>query len=89
MLVLDMRGRGAGGARRGRGVGVIPDAFITDLRAKVVRELPWPIPATVLLQMRDEDLDHLAAASDEDYWRVLNALVTRIESRAGPPFLGG
>jgi hypothetical protein len=68
---------------------VIPDAHITDLRAKVVRELPWPIPAAVLLKLRDEDLDHLAAASNDEYWRVLNGIVRRIESRAGPPFLGG
>ena len=68
---------------------MIPDAHITDLRAKVVRELPWPIPAAVLLEMTDEDLDHLAAASNDEYWRVLNGIVRRIESRAGPPFLGG
>jgi hypothetical protein len=60
---------------------VIPDAFITDLRAKVVRELPWPIPAAMLLKMRDEDLDRLAAASEDAYWRVLNGVVRRIESR--------
>ena len=58
---------------------MIPDAFINDLRAKVVRELPWPIPATVLLEMRDEDLVRLATASSEDYWRVLNGIVTRID----------
>jgi hypothetical protein len=28
--------------------------------------------------MSDEDLDHLAAAPDRDYWRVLNGVVTRI-----------
>jgi hypothetical protein len=61
---------------------VIPDAFITDLRAKVVRELPWPIPATVLLKMTDEDLDRLGAAQSRDaYWGVLNAVVTRILER--------
>jgi hypothetical protein len=61
---------------------VIPDAFITDLRAKVVRELPWPIPAAVLLEMRDVELDHPAAASNDEYWHVLNAVVRRIESRS-------
>jgi hypothetical protein len=60
---------------------MIPDSYITELRLKAVRELPWPIPAAVLVQMTDEDLDHLAAASQEDYWRVLNGLVRRIESR--------
>jgi hypothetical protein len=68
---------------------LIPDAFITDLRTKVVRELPWPIPAAILMEMSDEDLDHLAAASNADYWRVLNAIVRRIESRASPPFSRG
>jgi len=47
---------------------VIPDAYITELRLKAVRELPWPIPATVLLGMTDEDLDRLAAAPDRYYW---------------------
>jgi hypothetical protein len=60
---------------------MMPDSYITELRLKAVRELPWPIPAAVLVQMTDEDLDHLAAASQEDYWRVLNGLVRRIESR--------
>jgi hypothetical protein len=61
---------------------VIPDSYITELRLKAVRELPWPIPALVIVGMLDEDLDHLAAVSDEDYWRVLNGIVRRIESRS-------
>ena len=60
---------------------MIPDAYITGLRLKAVRELPWPIPAAILLEMIDENLDRLAAASDEDYWRVLNGIVTRILER--------
>ena len=49
----------------------------------MVRELQWPIPAAVLVGMTDEDLDRLAAASDRDtYWRVLNGVVERIESRS-------
>ena len=61
---------------------MIPDAYITDLRAKVVRELPWPIPAAVLSDMTDEDLDRLSAARNADeYWTVLNAIVTHIESK--------
>jgi hypothetical protein len=60
---------------------VIPDAFITDQRARVVRELLWPIPACVLLEMRDEDLDNLAAAPDRDGdWHILNDIVTRIQT---------
>ncbi len=34
---------------------MIPDAFITDQRAKVVRELPWPIPALAVVEMTDDD----------------------------------
>lgn len=60
---------------------MIPDAHITDLRLKAVRELPWPIPAVVLVEMTDEDLDHLASASDRDYWLVLNGVVMRILER--------
>lgn len=59
---------------------MIPDAHITELRLKAVRELPWPIPAAVLLEMTDEDLDLLAAATGRDeYWRVLNCVVRRID----------
>ncbi len=62
---------------------MIPDAYITEARLKAVCELPWPIPAAILLEMRDEDLDLLAAAPDRDaYWRVLNGVVRRIESRS-------
>jgi len=61
---------------------MIPDAYITEGRLKAVRELPWPIPAAVLVEMRGEDLDRLAAAqSRDDYWRVLNGVVRRIEVR--------
>ncbi len=49
-------------------------------RLKVVRDLPWVIPARVLMCMTDEDLDNLAAASDIDaYWSTLNDIVTRIQ----------
>ena len=61
---------------------MIPDAYILEARAKVVRALPWPLPALLLLEVTDEDLDRLAAAPvDTEYWRVLNAVVRRIESR--------
>jgi hypothetical protein len=70
---------------------VIPDSYITESRLRAVRELPWPIAAAVLLEMTDEDLDHLAAAPDTDhYWSLLNAIVTRIQNgarpRDAPPF---
>ncbi|HLL39250.1 MAG TPA: hypothetical protein VK357_06220 [Rubrobacteraceae bacterium] len=60
---------------------MIPDSYITELRLKAVRELPWPIPAAVLVEMTDEDLDRLSAATNRDYWRVLNTIVTRISER--------
>jgi hypothetical protein len=61
---------------------LIPDAYITESRLRAVRELPWPIPAAVLVEMTDEDLDLLAVASDRDiYWHVLNGAVRRIEFR--------
>jgi hypothetical protein len=35
----------------------------------------------VLIEMTDEDLDHLDAADDTDaYWTILNAAVTRIQT---------
>jgi hypothetical protein len=62
---------------------VIPDADIVEGRVQAMRELPWPIPALVIIEMTDEDLDHLDAAADTDkYWTVLNGMVTRIESEA-------
>jgi hypothetical protein len=48
-----------------------------------MRDLPWPIPALVVLSMTDEDLDNLDAAADTDkYWTVLNAIISRIEREA-------
>jgi hypothetical protein len=58
---------------------VIPDSYITESRLKVVRELPWPIPALVIVGMTDEDLDHLAAAPEGEYWTILNVVVTRMQ----------
>jgi hypothetical protein len=59
---------------------VIPDAYILSRRAKVVREMPWPIPASVLMEFRDEELDELDMAKDDcTYWRTLNRAVRRIE----------
>jgi hypothetical protein len=45
-----------------------------------VRDIPWPIPARVIMQMTDLDLDHLDMAADTDgYWPTLNAILSRIE----------
>jgi hypothetical protein len=62
---------------------VIPDTDILERRIAAMRELPWPIPARVVIAMTDEDLDLLDAAADTDkYWTVLNGIVTRIEREA-------
>jgi hypothetical protein len=62
---------------------VIPDADIVEGRVQAMRELPWPIPALVSIEMTDEDLDHLDAAADTDrYWTVLNSIITRLEREA-------
>ena len=60
---------------------MIPDQDILEGRVQAMRELPWPIPALVVIQMTDEDLDLLDAAYDStEYWSILNTIVRRIES---------
>jgi hypothetical protein len=60
---------------------VIPDTDILERRMAAMRDLPWPIPALVVLEMTDEDLDHLATATKDEYWGVLNAIVRRIQEK--------
>jgi hypothetical protein len=63
---------------------VIWDASdLLETRVAAMRDLPWPLPALVVVEFTDEDLDLLDAAADTDeYWSVLNRIVTRIESEA-------
>jgi hypothetical protein len=62
---------------------VIPDLDILERRVAAMRDVPWPIPALVIIEMTDEDLDNLDAAADTNrYWTVLNSIVARIERRA-------
>jgi phage FluMu protein gp41 len=62
---------------------VIPDLDMLERRIAAMRDVPWPIPALVIIEMTDEDLDNLDAAADADnYWTVLNAIVSRIEREA-------
>jgi hypothetical protein len=62
---------------------LMPDADILESRVAAMRDLPWLIPALVLVELTDEDLDNLDAATDTDkYWTVLNAIVSRIERKA-------
>lgn len=58
----------------------VPDADILESRVMAMRELPWVIPALVIMQFTDEDLDLLDAAYETDeYWSVLNEVITRIQ----------
>jgi hypothetical protein len=60
--------------------GQVPDADILESRVMAMRELPWPIPALVVIQMTDEDLDLLDAAYEtRGYWSTLNMIVRRIQ----------
>ena len=62
---------------------MIPDQDILENRVQAMRELPWVIPALVVVSMTDEDLDNLDAGADTDrYWSELNRIVTRIEREA-------
>ena len=58
--------------------GVLPDGEILERRAAALQQIPWPIPALVMLGFSDADLDALASATDADYWRTLNSIVHRI-----------
>jgi len=58
---------------------MIPDIDILERRIAAMRDVPWPIPALVIIEMTDEDLDDLAAARPDEYWGVLNAIVRRIQ----------
>ena len=44
-------------------------------------ELPWVLPAAVLMEITDEDLDDLGAAGRDEYGGVLNAVVRRIQEK--------
>jgi hypothetical protein len=61
---------------------LIPHSLLVEERLKAFMELPWVLPAAVLMEITDEDLDNLDAAADTDrYWTMLNAIVSRIERR--------
>jgi hypothetical protein len=58
----------------------MPDTDILEWRISAMRELPWPIPALVVIEITAEDLDRLDAAADSlHYWSVLYEIVTRIK----------
>jgi hypothetical protein len=61
---------------------MFPDTDILERRLRQLERLPWPIPATVIMCMTESDLDALDMAKQDEWWRVLNTIVTRIESRS-------
>jgi hypothetical protein len=61
---------------------LIPEQDILENRVQAMRELPWPIPALVVIEMSDEDLDRLDAAYEtREYWSTLNTIVTCIQEK--------
>jgi hypothetical protein len=60
------------------------DPHILRGHIRALHSVPWPIPAVVLIQFTDEDLDELdlaeQAGSRDAYWRCLNRIVGRITS---------
>jgi hypothetical protein len=58
------------------------DQEILENRVQAMRELPWVIPALVIMQFTDEDLDLLDAAYEtREYWSTLNTIVRRIQEQ--------
>jgi hypothetical protein len=58
---------------------MFPDADIVERRLRQLERLPSPIPATVIMRMTEADFDALDMARDNDeWWRVLNAIMVRV-----------
>ena len=62
---------------------MIPHSLLVEERLKTFMELPWVLPAAVLMEITDEDLDNLAAVTKDEYWGVLNGIVGRIQETDG------
>jgi hypothetical protein len=59
---------------------LIPEKDILESRVMAMRDLPWVIPALVIIEMTDEELDLLDAAYETpEYWSTLNTIVKRIQ----------
>jgi hypothetical protein len=67
----------------GTGLLMFPDAEILRRRASACARLPWVLPATLLLEITDADVDALASTPDEEYWTVLKRITFRITSDGG------
>ena len=61
---------------------MIWDAWdVLESQIAAMRDLPFQVPALVILQMTDKDLAHLDAAADSSHYQsVLSTIVRRIES---------
>ena len=58
---------------------MFPDADILERRLRQLERMPWPVPAAVIMRMTDADFDALDMARDNDeWWRVLNAIMVRV-----------
>jgi hypothetical protein len=58
---------------------MFPDADILARRLRQLERLPWPVPAAVIMRMTEADFDALDMARDNDeWWRVLNAIMVRV-----------
>jgi hypothetical protein len=58
---------------------MFPDTYILERRLRQLERLPWAIPASVIMRMTEADFDSLDIARDNDeWWRVLNAIVVRV-----------
>jgi hypothetical protein len=56
-----------------------PDEHILERRIRQLHRLPWVLPASLIMQMREEDFDALDEAPNEAvWWGILNVIVTRI-----------
>jgi hypothetical protein len=54
---------------------------LLESQIAAMRDLPFGVPALVILEMTDRDLAHLDAAADTPHYRsVLSGIVTRIEN---------
>jgi hypothetical protein len=56
---------------------MFPDTDILERRLRQLERLPWPIPAAVIMCMTEADLDALDMAKQDEWWRILNTIVTR------------
>jgi hypothetical protein len=53
---------------------------LLESQIAAMRDLPFKVPALVIIEMTDRDLAHLDAAADAPHYHsLLNTIVTRIQ----------